>query len=326
MLTFALDTDRLSALYRYSAVTTKPDRTLDALVSELSRALGGTATQIVFVDDHRVWTIAAAGPTLDEGPKQGSLSATAIEQSTCLVVHDLREDERFRSNLAVLNAPYLGAYAGVPLRTPDNHAIGVLQALDVNPRLFQPVHVNLLKEAASQIITLLEIRRSSRLDPSTGAMLAPSFEQQLQALAELSARHKQDLSLLVIEVDPFRTVLRNLKQDLGTLVIDRMGGLGRNNVRRLDSFGRLDEGVFAVLLPNTNAAGTDALAVRIVETLKEGWCLPAEDGSGAPRVGAGVATLRPGERASDLLRRALANLEKSRPVVTPAVKRRSKVA
>ena len=325
MLAFGLDIDRLTALYRYGVLGVEPDPIAGAIVAELSGALGGMSTLIVFVDDHRLWTGAAAGPALDESAKQGSMSAAAIEMSAPLVVDDLRKDERFAGSPAVLGDPRLRCYAGAALRTPDGHAIGVLQTADTKPRLFRPGHVAMLERAAARVVEVLEAGRATRLDPATGAMLAVPFQEQAQALADHVKRHNRDLSLLILEVDPFRTVLRNFKEDLGTLVIERMGGFGRSGVRRIDSFGRLNESTFAVLLPDTTAAGAAAMALRIAEGVKDGWAMPAEDGTDVPSVGTRVATLRPGERATDFLHRVLEERRRVEPAPS-IVQRKPKVA
>lgn len=301
------DTDRLAALYRYGLPNTTRCSAFDAVTADVSVALGGMTVTMVLVDDHRLWTGSVAGPPLDEGPKQGAMSTAVIEQTVPLVIDDTLRDPRFCTAPAVIDGSRIRAYAGVPLRTMDEHTIGVLATSDTKPRVFQEQHVALLQHAAKRLMEELEILRAARRDPATNAMTRMAFLEQVDAMAALAARHKRDLSLLVIEIDPFRTLLESFKLDLGRLLIDRMGGLGRSHVRRLDTFGRLSDSLFAVLLPDTSVTGATHLATRIVDKLAEGWSFPSPQGVATP-VGIGLSTLRPGlDSAEDFTARALAS-------------------
>lgn len=300
------DIDRLLALYRFGVVDAECDPFLGAVAQKVSAAFAGMAVQAVLVDDHRLWIAASAGSQLDERGKQGSLAAAAIEQVEPLVIDDLARNSRFGNSPSVVDAPALRSYAAVPLRTPDGLAIGVLAASDTVARAFQPDHVDVLARGAAHIMERLDARRTGRLDGATGAMTKAAFCEQASALAALSARHKRELSLLAIEVGLLRLLLQSFRDDLGQLVIDRVGGIGRNNVRRLDSFGRLDEGTFAVLLPNTDEAGARTLGRRVLEGLAEGWLFSAKNGESTAPAGVGIATFRPGiDDADTFIARAI---------------------
>ena len=314
MLTSSLepDIDRLSALYRYGVLDGERDSFLAAVADKLETSFGGMSIHIVLVDDHRLWTAAAAGDTPEERGKPQSIAAAVIEQMEPLVIDDLQREGRFARSPSVLNSPYLRAYAGVALRTPDNHPIGVVAAVDTAARAFQPGHVALLERGAVRIMDHLETCRVRRLDQTTGALARPAFQQQVAALAAVSTRHRRDLSVLAVDIRALRTLLQSFHADLGRLVLDRMSGLGRRNVRRLDSFGRLGEGTFAVLLPNTDEAGARSLGRRIVEGLATGWNFQAEDGRTTAPAGVGIATLRPGlDNADDLVGRAVRDCRRS---------------
>lgn len=300
------DIDRLLALYRFGVVDGGGDPFLDAVVQKVSAAFTGMAVQAVLVDDHRLWVAASAGSALDERGKQGSLAAAAIEQVEPMVIDDLAKESRFSNSPSIVDAPALRSYAAVSLRTPDGLAIGVLAASDTVARAFQPDHVEVLIRGAAHIMERLDTRRVARLDEATGAMTKTAFCEQASAMAALAARHKRDLSLLAIEVGLLRLLLQSFRDDLGQLVIDRVGGIGRNNVRRVDSFGRLDEGTFAVLLPNTDEAGARSLGRRVLDGLAEGWLFSAKDGGSTAPAGVGIATFRPGlDNAETFIARAL---------------------
>ena len=299
------DIDRLSALYRYGLTEGERDPFVAAVLDKISTGFGGMTAQMVLVDDHKLWISASSGPPLDERGRQGSLAAEAIEQVEPLVVDDLTREPRFAQSPSVQSSPFLRAYAAVTLRTPENYAIGVLAVSDQTARSFREEHVVLLQRGAARIMERLEARRLARLDPSTGALDEAAFRAQVRSLSAVAARHKRDLSVLAVDVRSLRALLQSFHSDLGRLVVDRVGGLGRYRVRRLDSFGRLGEGTFAVLLPNTDEAGARSLGRRVVEGLAEGWQCPPESGLAAVPACVGVATFRPGvDDAGDLVTRA----------------------
>ena len=300
------DIDRLSALYRYGLVDGERDPLVEAVTEKIMTAFGGMTAQAVLVDDHRLWIAASAGRPLDEQGRQGSLASAAIEQVEPLVVDDLLSDPRFVRSPSVESAPLLRAYAAVTLRTPENYAVGVLAVSDQTARAFRAEHIALLQRGATRIMERLETRRTERLDAATGALDGPAFREQVKALSAVAGRHRRELSVLAVDVRSLRALLQSFHTDLGRLVVDRIGGLGRYRVRRLDSFGRLGEGTFAVLLPNTDEAGARTLGRRIVEGLAEGWQGTSDNGLAAAPAGVGVATFRPGfDDPGDLVSRAI---------------------
>lgn len=306
------DIDRLSALYRYGLLDSTHSPYIQAIADKLSMAFGGMTVQIIFVDDHRLWTAASAGPSLDEPGRQGSLAAATTEQVQPLVSGDLLADSRFARAPSVLQAPRLRCYAGVALRTPDTYPIGTVAACDTCARSFEPGHVSLLERGALRIMDYLEKLRLQRIDPPTGALTGSAFHEQVAALSALSTRHRQDLSILAVDIKALRGLLQSFHAELGRLVLDRMSGLGRQNVRRIDSFGRLGESTFAVLLPNTDEAGARSLGRRIIEGLARGWSFTSADGGATAPAGIGIATLRPGlDQPDDLIGRAVRDCRRS---------------
>src|SRR5262249_61452959 len=75
---------------------------------------------------------AHAGLTDPELARGASLCALAIDGP--LVIGDTLADPRFAAHPLVTDSPHVRFFAGVPLRTADDHAIGALCVMDVRPR------------------------------------------------------------------------------------------------------------------------------------------------------------------------------------------------
>jgi diguanylate cyclase (GGDEF)-like protein len=230
-----------------------------------------------------------------------------------LVVPDTTLDPAFSTSTFVACTPHIRSFAGTRLLTPDDHVIGVVCVADTRARSFEDPQLAALEAASLAIMELLEHRRLCRLDQATGALGHAAFLEQAQRMVRLAAHYRRGLSLVVIDVDPFRSLLDSLKADLGRIMVERVAGLGRDQVRRLDSFGRLSENTFGVLLPDTDGPGARVLAQRLTERLAEGWAALIPESVEKP-VGIGVASL---QAAYDNAESILARAEKACDVSWP---------
>ncbi|MFL9608825.1 GAF domain-containing protein [Methylobacillus sp. Pita2] len=88
-----------------------------------------------------------------------SFCAHAINQTNVMVVPDSHLDEQFHDNPLVLGPANLRFYAGVPLISPDGHALGALCVIDGQPREFSGEDCERLRELAKMAVDRLELRR-----------------------------------------------------------------------------------------------------------------------------------------------------------------------
>lgn len=156
------DEARLNALAAYGLGPDRPLPSLDAVVQIAARAFGMPAAAVNMVGSDHVFfaaSIGIGGDGVDMG-RDVSFCAHAITQHDVMVVPDALQDERFSDNPLVTGPARLRFYAGVPLRSPQGHALGALCVIDQEPRSdFSPEERSRLRDLAQMAQDRLELRR-----------------------------------------------------------------------------------------------------------------------------------------------------------------------
>jgi len=149
---------RLVALARYSVLDTLPEERFDRLTSMVSEVLQMPLAFINFIDQFRVWGKSCVGLAENEGPRDTAFCTWTVLQHGQMIVPDLRLDPRFSDHPLVTGEMQLRFYAGVPLITPDGHAIGTLCVMDRRVRVFTSREQRLLGQFAALVMDALELR------------------------------------------------------------------------------------------------------------------------------------------------------------------------
>lgn len=139
---------RLAALNDLALLDTAPEPAFDALTRLTANLLGVPIAVVSLVDATRQWFKSRNGLETTETAREVSFCAHAILGEEPMVVTDATRDLRFLDNPLVTGNPHIRAYAGVPLRTSDGHAIGTLCVIDREPHDFSPRELRLLQDLA----------------------------------------------------------------------------------------------------------------------------------------------------------------------------------
>jgi PAS domain S-box-containing protein len=151
---------RLGALARYAVLDSEPEPAFDDLVRLAALVCDAPIAQINFIDATRLWSKASAGVPRASTPREDSLCAIAIHRHEPLVVEDLTADKRLLNFAREYGGGRLRFYAGVPLATPDGHAVGTLCVLDHRPRQLSTTQREGLLALARQAMSQLQLRHS----------------------------------------------------------------------------------------------------------------------------------------------------------------------
>ncbi|RIJ07375.1 GGDEF domain-containing protein [Pseudomonas sp. 91RF] len=140
-------------------------------------------------------------------------------------------------------------------------------------------------------------------DPLTGAGNRIAMEQTLQREIEMSRRHLQPLSLLMLDIDHFKQVNDSHGHTAGDEVLKAVAASIKDQLRNVDMVFRYGGEEFLILLSNTSREA----AAMVGERLR--YAAQAQDYYADGQlieltVSLGCSTLLPGESADSLLRRA----------------------
>lgn len=158
MISTLIEQNRLEAVRNLEVLDTANESDFDDLVGLAAMIFEVPISTVTILDSRRQWFKAAVGLTVKETARDISFCTHAIQQYDPLIVPDTKYDPRFAKNPLVINEPHLAFYAGVPLRTSDDLAVGTFCIMDTTPKQLSTHQVGILKILANQAIKLLELR------------------------------------------------------------------------------------------------------------------------------------------------------------------------
>jgi diguanylate cyclase (GGDEF)-like protein len=115
-----------------------------------------------------------------------------------------------------------------------------------------------------------ELRRLATHDSLTRTFNRSAFEGYARQAIEQALRKDDDLSLLLFDIDHFKSINDTLGHQAGDVALRQMAKLANQCLRSQDIFGRYGGEEFAVLLPGTDAAGAYLVAERIRRNIEAG--------------------------------------------------------
>lgn len=165
--------------------------------------------------------------------------------------------------------------------------------------------VSLLRDGAGQVVgasTIArditerkkadrELRRLAQTDALTGLLNRRQFMVGADQELSRTRRYGGPLSILMMDIDRFKTVNDTHGHQAGDLVIRRLGQVCRETLRDIDIIGRIGGEEFAVVLPQTEVACALDAAERLRQAVAQAEVLQEQGSPLRFTVSIGVATL-----------------------------------
>ena len=175
---------RLAALQSYDVLDTAAEVDFDDFAILASQICQTPVALVSLVDENRQWFKSKVGLSATETPRDYAFCAHAILiPNEVLEVRDARLDARFVDNPLVTDDPKILFYAGAPLVTQDNCALGTLCVIDFKPRELSTEQKRALQALARHVVTVLELRQSLKQKKQSEESLRES-EDRFQDLIE----------------------------------------------------------------------------------------------------------------------------------------------
>lgn len=295
------EAQRQDALDAYAVVDTVSEQAYDDLVRLAATLCDAPAAAISLIDRDRQWFKARVGLDQVQTPRALAICDHAIRTpGQTLIVRDVADDPRFSTRVVSIEGRPLRFYAGVPLLSPDGHALGTICVLDSQPRELRPAQRDGLEVLARQTQHLLELRRYA-LEQRRLLNEREAFARRLEdAQADLQRRHDElqysashdaltgllnraalaqlrdspqairrlesaPYALLLLDVDHFKLVNDRYGHLLGDRALRAVADAVASSVRQGDIAVRYGGEEFLIVLPDTRLAQSFEVAERIRE-------------------------------------------------------------
>jgi len=146
----------------------------------------------------------------------------------------------------------------------------------------------------------VEMRKAATFDALTGLLNRQAFLEQARYIYHLAAREAFGFSVLVIDLDHFKSINDRFGHAHGDRVLETYGEIASHVARKSDLAGRLGGEEFAFLLPNTSAEQAWNFSERLHETVRN-TRIAHETGAIHFTISIGIATVGRGDlKARDL--------------------------
>jgi diguanylate cyclase (GGDEF)-like protein len=313
--------ERLNALRRYAILDTPPEGVFDRVTALAAEMLEVPVAVVSLVDTNRVWYKSIHGPLPErEMQRLPGLCGAAVAHEGVYLVESAKGDPRTLEHPLVTGPFGLDFYVGVPLRTHDGHALGLLACMDSRPRGLTPRELRLLETLAAIVMDEIELRRSARqisrlsealaetcdelerrasFDPLTGVLARSALLARGAALLDRMAVGK-GAALLMLDIDRFKSINDGLGHSAGDRVLKEVASRMAASCRAGDLLGRLGGEEFLAVFAGVTAAEAAAIAERLREAVERPLIDLGRGASVAVTVSGGLATLAPDECSGSL--------------------------
>ena len=190
--------------------------------------------------------------------------------------------------------------------------LGVQNIPELSPtdRIASTAAVAPLALALRNLRVLHELQQQGIIDQLTGCLNRATGVMNLQGELRRARRSRRPVSILMIDIDHFKTINDTRGHLAGDAVLEKLGVLIGQVLRTTDTRCRFGGDEFLVILPETALAGAEQAAIKLRAAMKN---LDAGIDGSSPTLSIGIAQAERGELdAASLVGRADAALYKAK--------------
>lgn len=309
------DMVRLSFFVEVGKAITRA-KTIDETIDEVMNQIGQIFSPLnwtLFLKDSETGGLVFTRVVGRSAPKlQGvrlkkgeGIAGWIAESGQSVIIEDVSTDERFSQRMDDFSGFQTKSIIGVPLKTNDR-VFGVIELINkINGAPFTPFELKVLTTIADFAAIAFEkayyfsaLKQLATTDGLTGVHNRRTFEHLLKRDIEISRRYSSPLSVLLVDVDKFKSVNDTYGHGAGDEVLRHLARSLVECVRKVDSVCRWGGDEFVILMPRTAREAAEEARRRILARIieREAGCAVAEY-----RVSIGVHSVENG-MADDLLR------------------------
>jgi len=162
------DKNKLKALQTPSSGGQTPESHYHQITQLVALTLDCCNAHISLIDNHQQWLDAAHSLDVRKNAKDYAFSAHILnEKQGKLVIPDTLDDSMFYENSWVTSHPFMRAYAGITLYSPENFPLGTLSVFDNKPRSFSNAEIETLQRFGHLAETTLKLPTPNAVAPTT---------------------------------------------------------------------------------------------------------------------------------------------------------------
>jgi diguanylate cyclase (GGDEF)-like protein len=139
----------------------------------------------------------------------------------------------------------------------------------LNPETKDEGFLSTLMTEISFGIEIARLLRDAITDTTTGLFMKRYFQIQLQTETKRAQRHKMGLSLLMLDIDHFKTVNDTCGHQFGDVVLKRIATIIAHSVRKTDIVARYGGDEIVIILPDASKESAKMVADRILKGVQE---------------------------------------------------------